>query len=251
MSFGQATEMLKRLLPFVGLLLVYDSFRGLAPILNKHVQYSFMANFDRWIFGGLPTAQLQAVLWHGQVQWYDFMFYLVYMLHFLLPIAGAILVWKKRDTFYWQYVSSFVFLSFAGFITYVIYPAAPPWMASDMRLITHIERVSTHVWFALGIHDFPSLYNKIAPNAVAAVPSLHAAYATLLVIFVYRLFGRKWGALALLYPLLMYVGVVYEGEHYAFDVILGIVYATGAYYIVKRLFNKKHETRPHTLPKTK
>ncbi len=242
MALGQATEMLKRLLPFVGLLLIYDSFRGIAPHLNKHVHYLFMANFDRWLFGDLPTIQLQRLLWHGHVQWYDFVLYLVYMLHFLLPIGAAILVWKKRESFYWRYVASFVFLSFAGFITYVIYPAAPPWMASEMHLIPHIERVSSHVWFALGIHDFPSLYNKIAPNAVAAVPSLHAAYATLFAVFMTKLFGRKWGALAWSYPVLMYFGIVYQGEHYAYDAILGIAYAVATYYIVGWIF-KRYEKR--------
>lgn len=238
MSFGQARELLKRFVPFVSLLLVYESFRGIAHQLNSNVHYLWMPHADRSIFGVLPTAWLQHYWWHGQVQWYDFAFYIFYMLHFVFPIALALIVWKLRDHFYWQYISSYIALSFAGFATYLLYPAAPPWMASDKGLIEPITRVSSSVWYALGIHDFPSLYNKIAPNPVAAVPSLHAAYATLFVLFAYRLFGKRWAALAMIYPVMIWLGTVYQGEHYAVDAMLGIIYAVASFFAVELFFKR-------------
>lgn len=247
MSFGQATSMLKRFLPFVGLLLVYESFRGLADKLNHNVNFLWMPAADRWLFGALPTAWLQEHWWNGNVQWYDFAFYIFYMLHFIFPLGLALIVWKRRTSYYWQYVTNYVVLSFAGFATYVAFPAAPPWMASDKGLIEPISRVSSSVWSALGIHDFPSLYNRISPNPVAAVPSLHAAYATLLVLVVHRLFGLKWALAASIYPFMIYVGTVYQGEHYAIDAILGIFYAFTVYVVVDLIFfrilknrNSKH-----------
>ncbi len=232
MCFGQAVEMLKRFVPFVGLLLVYESFRGIADSLNTRVHFIMMADFDKWLFGGtLPTVTLQNWLWHGHVQWYDFAFYIAYMLHFVLPITLAIVIWKKRESQYWRYVSAYVFASFVGFLTYILYPAAPPWMASNMGIIEPITRVSSSVWAALGIHDFPSLYNDISPNAVAAVPSLHAAYATMFAIFAIRLFKTRWRYLALLQPFLIYVGTVYQGEHYVFDELVGALLGVAAYFI--------------------
>lgn len=244
MIFGQAAEMLKRFVPFVGLLLVYESFRGIADGLNTRVNFTLMPDADRLMFGNtLPTSTLQSWLWHGTVQWYDFVFYLAYMMHFVLPIALAVLIWKKRPKAYWKYVSAFVIVSFAGFLTYVLFPAAPPWMASQQGVIEPISRVSSAVWAGLGIHDFPSLYNDISPNPVAAVPSLHAAYATLFALFAIKLFRSKWRYLALLQPFLIYLGTVYQGEHYAFDEILGALYGLAAYMIApsfarvaKRLF---------------
>lgn len=228
--------MLKRFVPFVSLLLVYESFRGLAHQLNNHVNYLWMPHIDRTLFGVLPTSWLQQHWWHGQVQWYDFAFYVFYMLHFVFPLALAVIVWKVRDNYYWQYVANYIVLSFAGFLTYLLFPAAPPWMASDKGLIEPITRVSSSVWYALGIQDFPSVYNKIAPNPVAAVPSLHAAYATLFVLFVHTLFGKKWALLAMIYPLMIWAGTVYQGEHYAIDAILGIVYALTTYLAVHVFF---------------
>ncbi len=238
MLFGQAKELTKRLAPFVALLLVYESFRGIADHLNNHVNYMFMPEADKFLFfGHLPTTVLQGWWWHGAVQWYDFVFYLAYMMHFVLPIALAVLIWKTRDSQYWRFVTTYVVLSFAGFFTYLVFPAAPPWMASDMGLIEPITRVSSQVWSALGIHDFPSLYNDISPNPVAAVPSLHAAYALLFALFLTVLYKTRWRLLAWIYPVLIWTGTVYQGEHYVIDAVLGVIYAGLAYllapYVIK------------------
>ncbi|CAN5432267.1 phosphatase PAP2 family protein [soil metagenome] len=246
MIFGQGWAVLKRLVPFVGALLVYESFRGIVPSLNKHVHFQELISADRLLFfGRLPTKILQNWLWHGHVQWYDFLFYLVYMMHFILPLSLALLIWKTREKYYWRYVASFLGASFAGFFTFLLFPAAPPWMAAQNGLIEPITRVSTNVFFALGIHDFPSVYNKISPNPVAAIPSLHAAYATLFFMYVYKLYGKKWAILASLYPLIIYVGTVYSGEHYVIDEIVGALFAVLAYFGINKLFAYRTKSAKH------
>jgi len=232
MMFGQGWAVAKRLIPFVGLLLVYESFRGLVPSLNNSVHYQFMIIADRGMFGTLPTTLLQNWLWHGHVQWYDFGLYFVYTLHFILPLGMAILIWKTREKMYWRFVTTFLVVSFAGFLTFLAFPASPPWLAAQKGYIEPITRVSSELWGHLGVKDFPTVYNKISPNPVAAVPSLHAAYATLLFIFVYKLYGKKWAALAFIYPFLIYFGTVYQGEHYLIDEIIGSLYAIGSYAVV-------------------
>jgi hypothetical protein len=228
MIFGQAVEMLKRIGPMVGVILVYDYLRGLATI-NTNVHYMMMPNVDRLFSETLPTTFLQNLLWQGHAVWYDFVLYIVYMLHFVLPLGLAVLVWKFRTKEYWRISFTYVVVSFAGFFTFLAYPAAPPWMASDHGYIPHVARISSEVFVSLGINDFPSIYNKIAPNTVAAVPSLHAAYAMLLALFVFKLFGRKWGAVACIYPFLIWFGTVYMADHYVIDELLGIVYALVGY----------------------
>ncbi|MEO5628009.1 MAG: phosphatase PAP2 family protein [Candidatus Saccharimonadales bacterium] len=240
MAFGQAKAMLKHLLPFIVLLLVYESFRGLASTLNHNVNYLWMPGVDKLFFGNLPTSTLQNWLWQGKPMWWDFGFYFVYMMHFILPITLALLVWKFKESHYWQVVSTYVVVSFMGFLTFLLFPASPPWLASDKGLIQPVVHTSNYVFGALGFHDFPTLYSKISPNPVAAIPSLHAAYGTLLVIFTYKLFGKKWAALAFLYPLIIYVGTVYSGEHYVIDEVLGAFYAIAAYLLVRWLFNNTH-----------
>lgn len=232
LSIGQAKELIRRFLPFVILLLSYESLRSIATKINDNVNYERMIRADELLFGRLPTARLQDWLWGGAVTWAEVSLYLVYMLHFVLPWVLGVVIWKKRDEYYWKYIGSLLVLSYAGFITFVLFPAAPPWLASEEGLIDPIRRISTDVWFAFGIEDSVSFYNKLSPNKVAAVPSLHAGYATLLAIYTTRLFKNSWAKLAWAYPVLIYFGSVYMGEHYVIDMIIGSLYATAAVYLV-------------------
>ncbi len=251
-AFGQAREFLKRFLPFIALLLVYDSFRGVADDLNKSVHFIEMIDFDRWMFGGtLPTTTLQSWWWHGAVQWYDFYFYFLYTLHFVVPILLAILIWKKRDSLYWPFVISLLILSFSGFVTYVLFPAAPPWMASELGYIEPIHRISSDIWYAMGVTNFSEIYNNLSPNPVAAVPSLHAAYPTLFFIFAVKLFGLRKSWWLAIYPISIWLGIVYLGEHYVIDVILGAVYAVGAYAVTMGVFKAIKRPQPRKATKAK
>lgn len=236
MSFGKGWQLARRLGPFVGLLLVYESFRGLVPSLNHRVDYTILPAIDHVLgFGRLPTARLQEWLWLGNIRWFDFILYGFYMLHFVLPVSLALWIWRTRDNWYWRYITSFLVLSFSGFICFLLFPASPPWLASDKGIIEPITRISSSVWAAFGIHDFPSLYNRISPNPVAAMPSLHAAYATLFSMFVYKLYGKKWALLSAIYPLCIYFGTIYQGEHYAIDEIAGAALAVFAYWVTPKL----------------
>ncbi|MBI3624119.1 phosphatase PAP2 family protein [Candidatus Saccharibacteria bacterium] len=218
-------------LPFVVLLLSYEKLRSLAPRLNQHVHYLTMIRFDTRLFGGhLPTAWLQQHWYAGHAMWYDFYFYFLYMLHFVAPIVLAVAVWKFRPRNYWTYVTALVVLSYGAFITYVLFPAAPPWLASSKGLIAPIHRISSDVWTILGVKNFSTYYEQLTPNIVAAVPSLHAAYPLLFSLVIGKNWGKRWFWLSLLYPVSVWVGVVYLGEHYVMDVLLGIVYALVSFW---------------------
>ena len=254
MMFSQGLEVVKRFLPFVMLILVYESFRGLASQLNSHVNYTLAPHIDRLVFGKLPIVYLQNWLWRGRVSWYDYALYLPYLFHFVMPLVLGVIVWKTRPSQYWRVMWTYIVAAFAGFVTFLLFPAAPPWMASQNHYIEPITRISSVVWYHLGLHNFATIYERITPNSVAAIPSLHAAWATLLLVFVYKLYGRRWALLAAVYPALIFVGTVYEGEHYAFDIFAGIAYGLGAYFVTPHLINfvRRYlkKVRTPVIPKT-
>jgi membrane-associated phospholipid phosphatase len=237
MAVRHARELVIRLGPFVLILLVYESLRGLAPLINHRVEYMWMVRADEWLFGELPTATLQRLWWEGEVGVLEVLFYLAYLGHFVVPVALALAIWRWRDSEYWRYVTTLVIVSFAGFATFVAFPAAPPWMASDEGRIDPIARIGHDLWASVGVSNFRTLYTEVAPNTVAAVPSLHAAYAILCALFAFRLFGVLVGLVVSIHPLLVCVGIVYIGEHYAIDAIIGGVYAVGAYALTWWLFH--------------
>jgi len=63
------------------------------------------------------------------------------------------------------------------------------------------------------------------------VPSLHAAYPLLTAIFVGER-APKLLPLMAVYVLGVWAAVVYLGEHYVFDVAMGVVYTAAAYGLV-------------------
>jgi hypothetical protein len=235
MAFSQAWQLIKHIFPFVAVILAYESFRSIADKLNTHVDYLLAPHIDKLLFGNLPTIYLQDWLWRGHTSWYDYVLYIPYLFHFIIPFFLAILVWKTRESFYWRGVTTYLLVASGAFLTFFLFPAAPPWLASQNHYIPHIARISSQVWAGLGLHDFPSVYNHLTPNPVAAIPSLHAAWAVLFFLFVLKLYGRRWAALAAIYPVLIFVGTVYEAEHYVFDILAGVIYAILGYLLAPHL----------------
>jgi membrane-associated phospholipid phosphatase len=231
-AFGQARPFLLRLLPFLGLLALYQGFRSVADDLNEKVNFAAMIEADRFLFGGaLPTHVLQEWWWSGSVRWHDFFFYGLYTIHFLTPFVLAVIIWKYRDHFYWRYLGAFVALNFAAFATYLAFPAAPPWMASELGHIEPLRQIQRDIWGVMGL-SYSQLYPRMSPNLVAAVPSLHSAYPLLIALVASRLFGFRRTHWLYLYPVAMWVGVVYLGEHYVIDVVFGAGYALAAYLLI-------------------
>lgn len=228
--FGQAGSFVWRFAPFVILLLVYDSLRGVAGRINPHVHYTEMIHFDQWLFAGhIPSVWLQSYWWNGALSWLDYFFYFFYAIHFVVPVGFAIVLWKFRPRYYWPFVGALVFLSYAAFATYIAYPAAPPWLAAEKGLLGPLHHISSDIWQSAGITNVSELYTKISPNLVAAIPSLHSAYPFLTFLFAVAAFGwRRCGWIGL-YPLIMWVGVVYLGEHYVVDVLIGALYAAASF----------------------
>jgi len=216
-------------LPFIAILIAYDSLRGSASHLFA-VHYLPQLQVDQALFGTAPTVTLQHWLWHGHAVWYDAIPWAVYLTHFLAtPIVAAVLfkVDRRRFRVFAVFVAT---LSLLGLITYALYPAAPPWMASQAGLLAPVTRIVPTVFPMLHLHLAGALFEHGASyaNDVAAVPSLHAAFSLLIAITLWPR-ERKWlRPVVALYPLAMAFSLIYTGEHYFSDVLLGWIYTVAA-----------------------
>jgi len=223
---GWARGVVLEWLPFIGLLVAYDSLRGTAAHLVG-VHYLPQLQVDKSLFGGTaPTVTLQHWLWHGHVVWYDVIFWSVYLTHFFAtPILAAVL-WKVDRQRFRKFIVLVAILSFAGLATYALYPAAPPWMASQAGLMPQVTRIIPLVWHYLGLHSAGSIVEGgyAYANNVAAVPSLHAAFSLLVAITLWPRKHKWLRPLVALYPLAMAFSLVYGAEHYFSDILLGWIY---------------------------
>src|SRR5690606_34025393 len=228
--YGRGWSFLVDWLPFLLLLLAYESFRGIADDLNSRVAIQELVDAERWLMGGIPTNELQARFFdRNNLAWYDWGATLLHVAHFGVPVAMGFAIWLNNRALYWRFAGSVVGLCFAGFVIHYLYPAAPPWMAADMGLIPHVDRVIGHTTSSMATGSGISLaYQEMSPNDVAAMPSLHAAMPVLIFMIVISMKGWRWSPL-ILYPIVGGVAWVYIGEHYAIDVFAGYALAVVAY----------------------
>ena len=152
------------------------------------------------------------------------------------PLASLIwLYWPGRG--FGDLLFGILLVSLLGEITFFLAPTAPPWMAGDMGYIPHVDHVIKQGLFDLGLDSVAERKDAAGSyNLVAAVPSLHAAWPVsgLLVIRKHGLPHWLFGAQAL-QALGVAFAVVYAGEHYAVDVLAGVLYALVAWWILGRL----------------
>lgn len=214
-------------LPIVAVLWAYDLTRGAADSLGIGIHYHLMIDFDRFVFGEVPTVWLQERLYEPHVvHWWDVGFTLVYTSYFIVPFVLAGWLWARDRLGFQRFTRRLVTLALAGLATYIVFPAAPPWMAGEMGLIGEVHRTTARGWEVLGVGT-ASLFSKgqAASNLVAAVPSLHSGFTMLVALFLWSRVRPKLRPLLLLYPLAMGLTLMATGEHYFFDVVLGWLYA--------------------------
>ena len=247
-------QMMRDWLPFEAVLLLYDYSRGFAtPYTARQVeagQYSITGvhnglglplhvhapiQADLWIgrhlgMGGMPTTWLQDQLHPGgATPWYSVLISLVYSSHFLVMPTVAVVLWLANRERFRVWMRMVVALAVAGVATYYLYPMAPPWLASFHGVFPGppVGRYTSDGFGLIGLQMVGGALDqgRYLVNPVAAMPSLHMAYATLAAGFFW--FGKRWWqkALLALYPVAMGVSLVYGGEHYIVDELAGVAYA--------------------------
>jgi membrane-associated phospholipid phosphatase len=223
--------------PFGALLVIYAQSRGIAHLLHPHPHYLPQLNADKFLFGGnVPSEALQHWLWTGTQRWYDHVVLAVTRLHFIVPPLLAFALWVKRRALFYRFAAAMLTLSFAGALTFYFFPAAPPWAAGEDGLLPGLIRIPHNpAPDPSGAHSYHSIsISKIIdPNPYAAIPSLHAGYAFLCFLFLVTIAWKtrwRWWALGLggLYALAQSFAVVYTGNHYVIDLLMGYLYAGAA-----------------------
>jgi hypothetical protein len=228
--------------PFLLLLFSYEFLRGLAGKVGQ-VHYFVAMHFDQLLFGTTPSVWLQQRFAHSAPAPYDYVAAVLYLMHFVAPLSFAFLLWMRSREEFARFTSSFLVLSYAALATFVVFPAAPPWLASQQGYLPEVHEQVGVVLSAFPSHfNLPTVYQLFDPNQVAAIPSLHAAYPLLLFLFAWRFFGLRALVLAP-YVLGVWLAVIYMGEHYVFDVGVGALYSVTAFVLTDHVLLRLRRTR--------
>jgi hypothetical protein len=239
-------------LPILVIAAGYDTIRAQTPSLLARAIVKPQLRFDEALFGGIaPTVRLQRLLGvrPGVVHWWDYIVWLGYLSHFVVTLVVTAFLYLTDRARFRRLAALVVTVSLAGFATYYIIPAGPPWLASRYGDLPHTTRVVQQVWAHLGLTGIAQVFDgssKFA-NPVAALPSLHAAWPFMLLLFFWPTARRgRWVLLA--YNLLMWFVIIYGAEHYVADILLGVIYSTVVFVVFTRYWARRDARAPTPVP---
>ena len=249
---------------FVAMWLIYDESRGIADTLGMPIQVESVRNIDRLLFFGTdPVVELQAQFHRTEVaerivdgetvlrtvtdvRWYDIVGSFVYYSHFIVPpvVIGAL--WLLNRHHWVRYMRRFATLLFVACVMFILLPTAPPWMAAggknrvglNLDALPPLVRTTGAGWRDVGLGSFVEAWDtgRDWANQVAALPSLHSAFALFVVVFFWPSISNRWVRVALLaYPVTMAVALAYFGEHYIIDALVGWLIVGGSFLLWNRI----------------
>ncbi len=195
---------------------IYDWLQNLAPVrlgLALHNGESVLSFEQR--FHIAPERYLDKWLNHHYLLAYvssDFYDNAI----FGVTLVLAAWIWWRRPDLYRPLRNDLVLANLIGFAVFWLFPVAPPRMLPGFTDI--VEKVG-----GLG-----SWHNALISHAdqLAAMPSMHLAWAVWCSLVVWRLAGKEgWRrvalALGILYPVATAWVVIATGNHYLMDVLAG------------------------------
>jgi hypothetical protein len=136
--------------------------------------------------------------------------------HFIVTLGLLAWLWWARADIYRPLRNALVLVNVLAFLVFWRWPVAPPRMLTSLGFRDVVT--SSH---ALG--NFHSGALATHANELAAMPSLHMAWAAWCALALWRMSRRKWvRALALAYPCTVVAAVIATGNHFVLDLVSGL-----------------------------
>ncbi len=194
---------------------VYDAINNLAPMrqaaayaharsllaLEQSLHLDPEATLNHWL-AAHPTLSLWVSNYYDNA-------------HFVVTLGLVGWLWWRHPAKYRPLRTSLVLINVIGLAVFWLYPLAPPRLLDPSKYFDVVA--STH---AFGSWHTGTL--ATAANQLAAMPSLHIAWAAWSALALWRIFGgRRWAWLVWAYPVVTAVAVMATGNHYLLDVIAG------------------------------
>jgi hypothetical protein len=203
------------LLVIVWLCWVYDAITNLAPLrlhvaighaegilrLERSLHIDPELRLDRWLAGHHTLALILS-------DYYD-------NAHFIVTLGLLGWLWWRRADIYRPLRNALVLVNLIAFTVFWLYPVAPPRMLPGFTDVV----ASSH---AFGSWHTGALASEA--NQLAAMPSLHIAWAVWCTLALWQISKRIWvRTLAVVYPFLTALAVLSTGNHFVLDIVGGLV----------------------------
>ncbi|HEY5390425.1 MAG TPA: phosphatase PAP2 family protein, partial [Solirubrobacteraceae bacterium] len=194
---------------------LYDVINNAAPLrlalarrnavgllsLERTLGLDFERTLNHWLAGHMTLGSIAS--------------YYYFFTHGMVTIVVLVLLWWRNAPLYRRLRTRLVIVNLIAFVVFWRYPLAPPRMFPGRGFVDVIGNSHSLVsWSSTALVD--------DADQLAAMPSLHIAWALWSAIGLWQLFRRRWIAgLAALYPLTTAFVVLSTGNHYVLDVVAG------------------------------
>jgi len=148
-------------------------------------------------------------------------------------IAIAIFVFVKNRNAYIDLRRTFVISMIFGAIVFALFPLAPPRFMPGLGMTDTVT--------LLGLDPAPSSDSTISYNRFAAMPSLHYAWALLVMIGTFKVGGAWLKVSGFVYQALMFIAIIATANHYVLDAVAGAILLTIAIYLNRWWRNYDHK----------
>lgn len=241
MVYGSARtkRMWEGWLPFALVGLLYDAMRFVqgVGVSASTVHVCDLRAHELALFGkasGGTTVTLQDWFQAHSSPIADAYFAIPYGIYIFAALGYAVYLGFSDHEALQRYGWTFLALNVAGFATYHLYPAAPPWYFHQYGCTVDLTAAASEgpnlarIDALLGFPYFHGLYGR-SHDVFGAMPSLHVTYPVLMLMVGWS--RHRWFArtLMVVYALSMIAGAIYLDHHWVIDVVVGLTYVAVIY----------------------
>ena len=229
---------------FIGANYVHFNLKGWIPLINPALfDVAYMASDEalRPLVDGFTWASttIRSNL-DPDVRWYQILFLIMFILSFCRFAA-------IRDSYYPRFAVSLLLMTSLGALSYLIAPALGPFIYEGGNSVSATEaqdgmyaayqnvRAEGVVWLEENGADYFT-------GALAAMPSLHVGYASLMTYYLLKSRGYM-APMFVLFWLWILVDSVALRWHYAIDAPAGIALCALVVWLTNRLLAQSDDTR--------
>lgn len=233
-------ELVRAVLAIKACILVYTHLKQAIPLMNPQLYDGALWTIDRWVHLGLSPVDTSLTLFSSPwltrpidalyVFWYTVKVpFLVYFLFF----ASA-----RRS---WHFLSCYLLLWALGGAFAILIPTLGP-IYTNPELFAGLDMpfartLQEGLWVHyLALAENPSTYQVSVYDGIAAFPSLHVGFVALFTVSVWRI--RKLFWLMLGYTLVIQLGSVHLGWHYAVDGYFSALVVLALWFGLSPLFRE-------------
>lgn len=254
--FADPYMLAARVAPILMMPFFFASFSVLKMLLPRYIPFWLdepFAAMDRILFfGHQPWEITHAIFSTAEATRTLDLFYSLWVLLLSVAIAGFALFAprKERARFFLAFGGAWFFLGFIGawlgasagpcFLAYLNSPIAPEFAGLMERLNAASNAMDTKAqaieWQQMLWRGYET-QNYAFGMGISAMPSLHNAIAVLYVFMAFRL-GRLLGTVMAIYAVIIFIGSIHLGWHYAVDGIFAAFGMWAIWYVVDRWCKK-------------